>query len=234
MIRPSESPSRSVSRRANRRRARMLLVSAMMASACESPSVMRPDAAYDPTTLTQGTLYRWANGRTLLVFVAADPSSPYDLGLAVRQAQVRWNAVPQFAEFELRTTTDLTQADIVVYDRAAAAPVSPGSCTFDPRSSAGYTYFCAEAGSARAERLPLGVGGTGRATVVIRLDRGRVTSQSALNAVVAHEFGHALGIGAHSSVATDLMFGLPTVEAPSARDAATLRFVLGKTPQLSL
>jgi hypothetical protein len=214
MISPRESPSRRAAPGANRGRLRALLVFTMMASACESPSVMRPDAAYDPTALTQGTLYRWANGRTLQVFVAADPSSPYDLGLAVRQAQVRWNAVPQFAEFELRTTTDLTQADIVVYDRAVGAPVSPGS--------------------ARAERLPLGSGGIGRATVVIRLDRGRVTTQSALNAVVAHEFGHALGIGAHSTVATDLMFGLPTVEAPSARDAATLRFVLGKTPQLSL
>jgi predicted Zn-dependent protease len=87
---------------------------------------------------------------------------------------------------------------------------------------------------ARAERFPLSAGGLSAITVVIRLDRGRLTSQESLNAVVAHEFGHALGIGAHSDDARDLMFGLPTVSAPSARDRGTLRFVLGQRPGLTL
>jgi hypothetical protein len=148
----------------------------------------------------------------------------------MRVAHVRWNAVPQFAEFGAHTT-DLTQADSSC---TIALPQRPSrqEVAFDPRSLRVHV-LCAETGSACAD-LFRSAWSTSRATVVIRLDRGRVTSQSALNAVVAHEFGHALGIGAHSTVATDLMFGLPTVEAPSARDAATLRFVLGKTPQLSL
>ena len=71
-------------------------------------------------------------------------------------------------------------------------------------------------------------------SVVIRVDIGRVTSQAGLTAVVAHELGHALGIGGHSDQPLDLMFGLPTVLTPSGRDGATLRFLLGQHADLIL
>jgi predicted Zn-dependent protease len=63
---------------------------------------------------------------------------------------------------------------------------------------------------------------------------GRTSSQEVLNAVVAHEFGHALGIGGHSPNAQDVMFGAPTVSVPTGRDAQTLQFVLGERPRFTL
>ncbi len=220
----------------HRLRSRALAVGALLTmAACEAPTATRAADAYDPTTLTNGVLYRWVNGTTIRVYVAGAAASGFDLALATRQALVRWNAVPQFAEFALEMTGDVSSADVVIYDRVSDAPALPGSCAFDARSAAGYTYFCpASTTPATAELLPLASGASSRVRVMVRVDKGRVSSQSAYNAVVAHEFGHVLGIGAHSDLATDLMFGLPTVETPSARDIATLRSLLGRVPGLSL
>lgn len=207
------------------------LFTALFTLACDTPSVTRPDYAYDPTQLSRGLLYRWASGTTVRVWVVIDGSTALDLGVATRSAMSRWNAVPQFGEFRLMAATSIDAADIVVYDRVSSMPVQSGSCTFDARGATGYTYFCPSSTTPRrAERLPLAAGGIGAVTVVIRVDRGRVDSQRSYSAIVAHEFGHALGIGAHSDNAADLMFSLPTVESPSARDAATLQYVLGQIP----
>ena len=205
-------------------------------AACETPTAARPSAAYSPTTLTGGLLYRWTSGTTIHVWVVPSaPLSPFDLGIATRQGMVEWNHVPQFGEFTFTSAERIEDADLIVYDREQPIPVQVGACPFDPRSSAGYTYFCPAAGEPlRAERLPLVANPSHSVSVVIRVDFGRVTSQGGLNAVMAHELGHALGIGGHSDQALDLMFGLPTVTTPSARDGATLRFLLGQSPQLIL
>ena len=203
--------------------------------ACDVPTISRPDFAYDPTTLTAGTLYRWTSGTAIHVWVVSDGNSAIDLGIATRSAMNAWNAVPQFAEFTMTSASSIAAANIVIYDRASTAPVAPGGCAFDARGAAGYTYFCVGSGTpARAEHLILSNAGGSSVSVVIRVDRGRVTSQQGYNAVVAHEFGHALGIGAHSENASDVMFGLPTVATPTARDIATLRYVLGQIPLLTL
>lgn len=218
-----------------RRAGRVGLTLCLMLGGCDSPSSARPPAAYDPTTLTGGLLYRWESGKTVRVYVVPSVSSGFDLGTATRQAMVAWNAVRQFGEFTLVTAPTIKDADVVVFDRDTPTPIRAGGCTFDPRSASGYTYFCPDAATpSRAERLQLSAGGLSAITVVIRVDRGRISSQDALDAVVAHEFGHVLGIGAHSDDARDLMFGLPTVSAPSARDRGTLRFVLGQPAELTL
>ena len=207
----------------------------LVLAACEAPAITRPAAAYNHTTLTGGLLYRWRSGTTVHVWTVTESGAPMDLALAVRQAITQWNGVRQFAEFTLVPAATIGEADIVVYVRASAAPVLAGSCPFDARSAAGYTYFCPGSGvPQRAQPLSLAAGGTSAARVVIRVDRGRVDAQRAYNAIVAHEFGHALGIGAHSDHADDLMFGLPTAERPTARDAATLRFLLGQPAGLTL
>lgn len=220
-----------------RRLARTIGVAALcFTSACEAPTAARPAAAYDPTILTNGLLYRWNSGTTIHVWVVPSaPLSPFDLGVATRSGMVEWNNVPQFGEFSLTSAARIEDADLIVYDREQPAPTEVGSCPFDPRNSAGYTYFCSDGGEpARAERLHLVSNPAYSVSLVIRVDLGRVTSQIGLNAVMAHELGHALGIGAHSDQAADLMFGLPTVVTPSARDGATLRFLLGQPPDLFL
>ena len=118
-------------------------------------------------------------------------------------------------------------------DRTSPLPIVPdAACPFATNNAAGYTYFCPVNG--RAATLARTGGGTTRASVVISVDPGRLESQTRMNAVVAHEFGHALGIGGHSDVSTDLMFASPTVAVPSNRDAQTLQYVLGQRPAFYL
>lgn len=231
--------SLNASRGAFGRRAGAMLACVIVAGVigCDAPSSTRPDFAYDPTTLSRGQLYRWASGRQISVWAEVGTGlSTVDLAAAVRQAITTWNAVPQFAEFKLSMAASIYDADIVVYDRVSAVPVAPGICAFDPQGSAGYTYFCpAGASPTPAQKLaPTGGGGSSHISVLIRVDRGRVTDQNGYVALVTHEFGHALGIGGHSDAPSDVMFGLPTVATPTARDRSTLRYVLGKRPDISL
>jgi hypothetical protein len=111
-----------------------------------------------------------------------------------------------------------------------------------PGSGGGKTVFCAT--SPTADVLPLLAGGGGHVKVDVYVDPMRIsdavlagaglTRADAFPILIAHELGHVLGIGSHSPDATDLMFGLPTVRRPSARDEATLRFVLAQQPDILL
>ncbi len=225
---------RLVLRRAGRSSA-MIAVLTLSAS-CDAPTAARPAFAYDPTTLSRGILYRWPSGRVINVWTAEDNAgAATSLSAAVRQAIVAWNAVPTFGEFTLAVTARIAEANIIVYDRATALPVVPASCGFDPQGAAGYTYLCAEtARPTVAQQFVLTSGEAGVASVVIRVDRGRVADQAAYARLVMHELGHALGIGGHSDMATDVMFGAPLVNAPSAADVRTLRYLLGRRPDLTL
>jgi hypothetical protein len=210
---------------------------ALLAAACDAPTYSRPEPAYDPTSLVAGQAYRWPSGSTVRVWVEAPASGGRDLSGAVDRAVVAWNAVPQFGEVRLTRAASRTLANVIVYDLLTPIPVRvPASCPFSPQGSVGYTWFCVNQGapdvplSARAQPLLLADGTATSATVVIRLDIGRTVSQSTLDAIVAHELGHALGIGGHSPNASDLMTNFPSVAVPSARDATTLRYVLGQRP----
>ena len=212
--------------------ARRLVLATLIAAACDNPTVVRPDFAYDPTQLTGGQLYRWSTGARVRVFVEPMAAGGIELAGAVQRAVVSWNAVPQEREFTLDVVTNRDLADVIVYDRSIPQPVVSGSCSFNPSGAAGYTYFCPLNG--RAERLrPLASTGFTTA-IVIRVDMTTTATQAALDALVAHEVGHAVGIGGHSPQTTDVMYTRPTVRTPTDRDRNTLRNVLGRAADITL
>ena len=204
----------------------------MLLVACDSPTVVRPEFAYDPTSLTGGLLYRWTTGARVRVFVEPMAAAGVDLAAAVQRATIAWNAVPQAREFTLEVVANRDAADVIVYDRSIPQPVVTGSCPFNPSGAAGYTYFCPLNG--RAERLRP-VGSTVLTTaIVIRVDMTTTAAQAALDALVAHELGHAVGIGGHSPETSDVMYTRPSVRSPSDRDRATLRNLLGRAADITL
>lgn len=210
---------------------------AVLLAACDAPTVERDEPLYSPTSLTGGVLYRWPLGRTVAVWVApAEGTVGSELVDAVQRGIDAWAPIPRFREVRLVTVTSPDIADVIIYDVSQPIPVTVGPCPFTGAGASGYTYLC-PAGVTPVDSaftLPLRSGGGGRSKIVIRVDRSRVPSAERYAAVVAHELGHALGIGGHSDAPTDLMFAFPTVGVPSARDAATLRHVLGRTPTLRL
>lgn len=213
---------------------------ALLLVACDGPISTRPTAAYNPTALTNGLYYHWLNGRVVTVWVEQTGlATTTDLLGAVTRARTVWNAVPQYDEYMLLAAASAAEANIIVFDASTPNPVTPSpNCAFDAHGAGGYTYFCAAGAiggnpDTFAQTIPLAAGG-GLATVVIRVDHAKATTSAAYDALVAHEFGHALGIGAHSDNSADLMFANPLVVTPSDRDRATLRFVLGKAPNIRL
>jgi len=209
------------------------LLGVAVLGACDAPTVARPAAAYSPTSLTDGQLYRWASGSTIRVWHVQPADSTRDVFRATQVAMAEWNSVPRLREYQLESASSLERANIVIVDRSTPLPVSPATaCPFDARGSTGYTYFCVSGN--RAQRLTTTNGAATDVSVIIRLDVAGMASQAVLESVLMHEMGHALGIGGHSPDAADVMFGDPTARFLSGRDVQTMQFLLGERPQLTL
>lgn len=202
-------------------------------AACDAPTVARPTAAYSPTSLTNGQLYRWTSGTTVRVWHIQPADSTRDVFRATQTAMAEWNSVPRLREYRLESAPSLERANILIVDRSTPLPLSiPTACPFDARGSTGYTYFCVN--GTRAQRLTTTTGVATDVSVIIRLDVAAMASQAVLESVVLHEMGHALGIGGHSPDPADVMFGNPTARFPSGRDVQTMQFLLGERPQFTL
>lgn len=199
-------------------------------ASCDSPTYVRPEAAYSPTTLTQGRLYRWSNHRTLRVWIGDSSTTANEIFVATAIAANEWNSIPIFGEYRVVAAQSIAEANILLIDRGKPLPFTvPASCPFVPEGI-GYTYFCVNGDRA----VNLTVPGGSVATVVISIDRSAVTSPDHLAAVIAHELGHALGIGGHSTVPDDVMALPAGGVVPTVRDMDTMRFVLGQRPDFRL
>ncbi|HEY0971975.1 MAG TPA: hypothetical protein VGE02_13475 [Gemmatimonadales bacterium] len=207
------------------------LVACLAATGCRAPTVPGEAPAYDPTTLTGGVLFAWPLGRAISVYVQGESRSPDPaLAAAVDRALAAWEGAPRYGELRLRRVDDVRRADVVVRAIGAAPLVDESACGGGIGEGAGFTVLCASGDTART--LPLLDGGTSRVKVSVVVDPGAMGGS--LDALVAHEMGHALGVTGHSADAGDVMHVSPAVSRPSARDGRTLRYVLHQPADVRL
>lgn len=226
-----------------RLRAGLATVAAVaLLAGCDAPTTPAAEPWYDPTEYTFGLVYHWTPGKTIAIYVdETTQSDSLDIREAVTRAAALWDEVSIFDEYSFRFTDDPRDADVVVHYEDAPRIVDVMDCE-PPGSGDGLTVFCGDVPEAAV--LPLVDGGGGRVKVDVYLDPEGVenailtmaglTRQEYFVVLAAHELGHVLGIGGHSTEAVDIMRGVPLAPRPSVRDSETLRWVLSQKADVRL
>jgi predicted Zn-dependent protease len=157
--------------------------------------------------------FHWPRNRIPVRIWAEDAAN---LPQNVPAAIAAWRAAFLYHEFDATVVSDSNAADVIVIASAdpgiqfarvrlhsALAPECSGATDLD--ISDDHTQL----------RLPV------RVFIDPHSDPSAPGLPGCLALTTTHEIGHALGIWRHSTVATDLMFEDPAVDAPSDRDMAT-------------
>jgi predicted Zn-dependent protease len=206
---------------------RLALAGAVLVFGCDTPTVPGDAPAYEASGLT-GFTYHWGPGRELALFVdgAAAPAAT-DLVADVRHGMQHWARATRLGEIRWTLVRDPSEADVIIRHTAAPTRVGTVPCPRFGLAAAGVTFFCVSGGQ-QALTLPLLSGQPSRVKMEVIVNRSRADDAEHFRAIVVHELGHVLGLGAHSSTATDVMFAFPRRSTPSADDARTLRHLLGR------
>jgi predicted Zn-dependent protease len=208
-----------------------LMAVAALAACADATAPLTP--SYDPTQFTDGLIYRWPTGATIAVF--ADPTAVpagVDLATITATGLAAWKAALGGNEFAFRTATSPADADVIVHVGIAPRLVGLAGCAEPAPYSGGVTFLCPAADSALT--LPLSSAAVGHVKVDIIVNPDAASAANPLAALVTHELGHAIGIGGHSTDPHDVMYGSPSVAVPSARDIATLRWLVRQPMGLRL
>ena len=216
-----------------RSRVLAILGLAIALASCDAPTIPEETFAYDPR-LPGGLLFHWPIGSTISVF--PDPTGwpgNIDHQAAVRDAFALWQQIIRYRDYTLRLVDDPANADVIIHHQDAPFLVDVSECIYPDAGATGVTFFCPSESFDSLQVLPLLAGGTGRVKMDVRIGSPMNVSQGNVQAYVAHELGHVLGIGSHSPESRDLMYvGELRVDAPSERDARTLRWVLRQPPDI--
>lgn len=204
-----------------------VLAVSLVVTSCDSPTVPEQSFAFDPR-LPGGLVYHWPVGATISVYVdPAEWPGGIDPEAAVLEAFRQWDEVAHYRDFSLRIADTPANADVIVHHYQAPFLVDVSECSYPDAGGSGVTFFCPNEALDALEVLPLLSGGAGRVKMDVRVGSPGSLTQGSVQPYVTHEMGHVLGIGAHSSEPTDLMYvGALTVSEPTERDARTLRWVL--------
>lgn len=152
----------------------------------------------------------------LPVTVYVDADSP--LRASVIHAIDTWQDAFVYGELRLALVSDSAGADIIVRNEAPVKPTAGIRLSGGGAGCFGFTDLEPDRST-----------GTLALPVRVQISTGTLPSnpglQGCYDATVLHEFGHAIGIFAHSSDATDIMYVSPMRTDLSARDKATIEAV---------
>jgi len=148
------------------------------------------------------------------VYVEAD--SP--LRTSVIHAIDTWQGVFVYGELRMTLVPDSAGADIIVRNETPVKPTPGARIAGGGDGCFGFTDLDPDRAAGTID-LPFRIR---IATLTLPSNPGL---QACYDATVLHEFGHAIGIFAHSSDATDIMHVSPTRTDLSARDKATIEAV---------
>lgn len=212
-----------------------LFALAVVLAACDAPTVTVESPGYDPRLSlgTEKVIYHWPLGHTIAVYAHTNGApAGFDLPGAIERANAIWGDALRYREFDVRLVSSPAEADVVFHFDTDSVVRLP-TCA-PPGGAAGVTSFCLDPTETMLVGLPLVGGAPSNVKFDVQISASpiRIPNAAVFQRIVAHEFGHVIGIGTHSGTSTDLMFGGPTVDLPSAPDAQTLRYVLHQPAQL--
>ena len=226
-----------------RRSSMLLCAAAAMATACDGITVPpRPSTDVYDFRLRSDTfhIFHWPAGKEVRVFVSlpSDPALANTLVSAFEHGAEQWNAYALFGEYRLVRTTTISDADAVLHMTNDQSPVNTDNCP--PVLSSGTTTFCLADPSVEPLRLAIfpfpDAGETesdSNVKMLVTIQSSQALIPGRIERLVAHELGHVLGIGQHSSDQGDLMVGgLPTRSTLSRRDIATIQVLYHTVPDI--
>lgn len=227
------------------------IVGVVLLAACDSPTVPPRLIAYQFAYegFVERVIYRWPDGQTIGVHVAPTGETERDalLEAAFRHTAQAWNDAVLYGEYRLEAAP-LQRADVILAWANHALPIDTSECPPSPDGFA-WTTFCANSTGTAIAAYPLTVGQhveDGVHMIVQVLQTELEPDPDRVAALVAHEFGHVLGIGTHPCRLSDsgctrrqgahesLMYlGIPERSTPSAADRSTIELLYHTRPDLT-
>ena len=230
------------------------MCAALGSTACESPTVPPRIIAYQFALegFAEPVVYRWPDGHTIRVHVlpSDDPELARLLDDAFAHTARVWNDAVLYGEYRIERAP-LERADVVIAWANQTLPLDTEGCHPLPAGAA-WTTFCRDLQDpALIHTYPLleGEHEEDGVHMIVQLLSDQADAER-VAALVAHEFGHVLGIGTHPCDFADafcerrrgdqrgaddsLMFeGIPDRLTPSPADRATIEVLYHTTPDLT-
>lgn len=212
-----------------------LLVLAMLAAACDSPTIPPRTDAYDFSLIGSSPrlVFHWPLGSPVAVYVQESGSVARRgmLEAALDRGAAAWNDAVLHGEYRLDRASSPERADAILRWSDDEPPVILTSCP--PAGGAAVTTFCLAQDPLRLEPFRLLDGGIAGPRVVITISASRSGDIVEVERLVAHELGHLLGIWNHSPDAEDLMWGgTLTTDRPTRRDRETMQLLYQTAPDV--
>ena len=243
------SPASIRGRRPSRGVAAAAAMAAVLAGACDSPTVPVRVVAYQYAYegLGEPVVYRWPVGHTIRVHLVAtaDPADASALREAFDHAVAAWSDAVLYGQYRF-SASSLEEADVVLAWSGDPLPLDVSDCAPLPFGLA-WTTFCTDSSGTAIDAYPITTGQhrDDGVHMIVHVLRSESAIPGRVAGLVTHEFGHVLGIGTHpcrfdspgcvagEGAHESVMFaGVPERDSPSSADRATVELLYNTNADL--